>query len=87
MCCSVLPFRYALYVLDNEKLQELWDWDHRNSSLKITNGMLFFEHNPSLCRKLINGLASRAEVTLDDRIHVSPAEDTAPCKCPSNAFC
>nr|WOX59928.1 receptor tyrosine kinase InsR3A2 [Carcinus maenas] len=71
--------RYSLYVLDNEKLQELWDWKHRSRSLKITRGMLFFQHNPSLCRELINELASRAQLTQASRVHVSPAEDTGPC--------
>ncbi|XP_063861478.1 insulin-like growth factor 1 receptor isoform X2 [Scylla paramamosain] len=71
--------RYALYVLDNEKLRELWDWEHRNHSLEITRGMLFFQYNPSLCRGLIRELAIRAQVTQADRVHVSHAEDSAPC--------
>ncbi|XP_045133855.1 insulin-like growth factor 1 receptor isoform X3 [Portunus trituberculatus] len=70
--------RYALYVLDNEKLRELWDWEHRNHSLEIIQGMLFFQHNPSLCRELIRKLATQAQVQAD-RVHVSHAEDTAPC--------
>nr|WOX59746.1 receptor tyrosine kinase InsR3A2 [Gecarcinus lateralis] len=71
--------RYALYVLDNEKLQELWDWNHTNRSLNITKGKLFFQHNPSLCQELIYELAIKGGKNPDEDVHVSPAEDTGPC--------
>lgn len=71
--------RYALYVLDNEKLQELWDLNHDNRSLSITKGKLFFQHNPSLCKELIRELAIKGGKNPDEDVHMSPAEDTGPC--------
>lgn len=66
-------------MLDNEKLQELWDWSDSNRSLNITNGKLFFQHNPSLCQDLINELAVKGGKNLKEDVHVSPAENTGPC--------
>lgn len=39
--------KYVFVVLDNQNLQELWDW--KNKTLKIHNGSLFFHFNPKLC--------------------------------------
>lgn len=71
--------RYALYVLDNEKLQELWDLNHENRSLSITKGKLFFQYNPRLCKELIRELAIKGGKNPDEDVHMSPAEDTGPC--------
>lgn len=38
---------YSFYVLDNQNLQQLWDWDHRN--LTIKSGKMYFAFNPKLC--------------------------------------
>lgn len=38
---------YSFYVLDNQNLQQLWDWGHRN--LTIKSGKMYFAFNPKLC--------------------------------------
>ncbi|XP_037774469.1 insulin receptor-like [Penaeus monodon] len=49
---------YALYVLENANLQELWDWRQRSDVLYIHSGSLFFHYNPSLCPLLIQELVA-----------------------------
>lgn len=39
---------YSLLVLENQNLQELWDWDHKKK-FKILRGKVFFHYNPKLC--------------------------------------
>lgn len=41
------PRNYSFYVLDNQNLQQLWDWDHRNLTIKA--GKMYFAFNPKLC--------------------------------------
>jgi len=41
--------RYALLVLENQNLQELWDWESRRHNLTIAKGYLRFHYNPKLC--------------------------------------
>jgi insulin receptor len=41
--------RYSFVLLDNQNLQELWDWSTRSDGLHIRNGRLFFHFNPKLC--------------------------------------
>ena len=38
---------YSFYVLDNQNLQQLWDWGHRNLTIKA--GKMYFAFNPKLC--------------------------------------
>ncbi|XP_078412186.1 insulin receptor-like isoform X1 [Cetorhinus maximus] len=38
---------YSFYVLDNQNLQQLWDWKKHN--LTISQGKMFFHFNPKLC--------------------------------------
>ncbi|XP_048352891.1 LOW QUALITY PROTEIN: insulin receptor [Sphaerodactylus townsendi] len=38
---------YSFYVLDNQDLRRLWDWNKHN--LTIARGKLFFHYNPKLC--------------------------------------
>ncbi|XP_069948656.1 insulin receptor-like isoform X3 [Cherax quadricarinatus] len=73
--------KYALYMLENEKLQELWDWDQRNQSLRISRGTLFSHYNPSLCPRLLYQLANITGIgRLDDAdVTTSSSEDTPPC--------
>lgn len=47
MRISVLSRNYSFYVLDNQNLQQLWDWNHRN--LTIRSGKMYFAFNPKLC--------------------------------------
>ncbi|KAK2509279.1 hypothetical protein MC885_018911 [Smutsia gigantea] len=42
-----LEGNYSFYVLDNQNLQQLWDWDHRNLTIKA--GKMYFAFNPKLC--------------------------------------
>ncbi|ROT84059.1 Insulin receptor [Penaeus vannamei] len=53
---------YALYVLENANLQELWDWRQRSDVLHIHSGSLFFHYNPSLCPLLIQKLVVMTSV-------------------------
>ncbi|EEB18223.1 Insulin receptor precursor, putative [Pediculus humanus corporis] len=39
----------AFVLLDNERLEELWDWDAREKDLRILNGRLAIHFNPKLC--------------------------------------
>lgn len=38
---------YTLYVLDNQNLQQLWDWSHHVLSIPV--GKMYFAFNPKLC--------------------------------------
>ncbi|XP_054999430.1 insulin-like growth factor 1 receptor [Sorex araneus] len=42
-----LEGNYSFYVLDNQNLQQLWDWEHRNLTIKA--GKMYFAFNPKLC--------------------------------------
>jgi len=50
--------RYALLVLENQNLQELWNWSSRPQELqlKILKGHLRFHYNPKLCMSQIDKL-------------------------------
>ncbi|KAK7068841.1 hypothetical protein SK128_024141 [Halocaridina rubra] len=62
--------KYALYVLENDNLQQLWDFALRPKKLTIgNNGSIFFHYNPSLCPRLIYKLANLTGVS-----HLSPAD-------------
>lgn len=50
--------KYVFVVLDNQNLQELWDWTNR--TLTIDNGKLFFHFNPKLCLDKIRTLQIKA---------------------------
>ncbi|XP_010190259.1 PREDICTED: insulin receptor-related protein-like, partial [Mesitornis unicolor] len=48
--CPPSPFscrNYTLYVLDNQNLQQLWDWSHHVLSIPV--GKMYFAFNPKLC--------------------------------------
>uniref|UniRef100_A0A8C3RX14 Tyrosine-protein kinase receptor n=1 Tax=Chelydra serpentina TaxID=8475 RepID=A0A8C3RX14_CHESE len=44
---SMVDGNYTLYVLDNQNLQQLWDWSHH--ALSIPVGKVYFAFNPKLC--------------------------------------
>lgn len=50
--------KYVFVVLDNQNLQELWDWTNR--TLRIDRGKLFFHFNPKLCLDKIRTLQTKA---------------------------
>lgn len=54
--------KYSFVLLDNQNLQELWDWDTRGEDLLIMNGRLFFHFNPKLCLNKIEKLKQVARL-------------------------
>ncbi|KRT86246.1 Fibronectin domain-containing protein [Oryctes borbonicus] len=52
--------RYAISVLDNQNLQDIWDWQNR--TLTVGNGTLFFHFNPKLCPEKIEMLRKKANL-------------------------
>ncbi|XP_022901274.1 insulin-like receptor isoform X1 [Onthophagus taurus] len=56
--------KYSFVVLDNQNLQELWDWTNR--TLTIEQGKLFFHFNPKLCYKNIKELGEKVNITKFD---------------------
>ncbi|XP_041035673.1 insulin-like growth factor 1 receptor [Carcharodon carcharias] len=44
---SMVDGNYTLYVLDNQNLQQLWNWNHHK--LSIPAGRMYFAFNPKLC--------------------------------------
>uniref|UniRef100_A0A8C3QAH5 Tyrosine-protein kinase receptor n=1 Tax=Geospiza parvula TaxID=87175 RepID=A0A8C3QAH5_GEOPR len=44
---SMVDGNYTLYVLDNQNLQQLWDWSHHILSIPV--GKMYFAFNPKLC--------------------------------------
>lgn len=70
-------------VLDNQNLQELWDWDSpKNRTIKISNrGKLFFHFNPKLCLNKIEKLRTIAGLEQFTDLEVAPTSngDKVPC--------
>ncbi|NP_001291521.1 insulin-like peptide receptor [Solenopsis invicta] len=57
--------KYSLSVLDNQNLQELWDWNtHKNITILAKTGpaRLFFHFNPKLCLHEIEKLRLKANL-------------------------
>lgn len=55
--------KYTLLVMDNQNLQELWDWSlHKEISIKSKDGpgKIFFHLNPKLCLYKIEMLREKA---------------------------
>ncbi|KAF7271558.1 hypothetical protein GWI33_015587 [Rhynchophorus ferrugineus] len=53
--------KYSLVVLDNQNLEDLFDWD-THKDFKIDNGTLFFHFNPRLCISKIETLRQKANL-------------------------
>ncbi|GIY26330.1 insulin receptor [Caerostris darwini] len=66
---------YALLVLDNQNLQELWNWESRKTKLRIEGGKVFFHFNSKLCPNKIKELQKYAEVKEWDERDVSPSSN------------
>lgn len=56
-------FRSAFVLLDNERLEELWDWEARDKDIKILNGRLAIHFNPKLCFYKIEKFAEIANIS------------------------
>ncbi|XP_060537020.1 insulin-like receptor [Cylas formicarius] len=66
--------KYSLVVLDNQNLQDLWDWDN-NRTIKIDNGSLFFHFNPMLCYSKIEELKTVAKLPDFTDLEVAPTSN------------
>ena len=80
--------RYALFLLDNENLLDLWDLD-THPNLTIKNGVIFFHLNRKLCLYKIYNF--RRAVGMDGRVDdadISPTNngDQVACKLYTSAF-
>ncbi|CAG0878938.1 unnamed protein product [Darwinula stevensoni] len=53
--------KYAIKVLDNPNLQQLWDWDKRGMNVTIERGEISFTHNPKLCLSHIEAFWNRSQ--------------------------
>ena len=62
----VLPFlvspRYALIVVDNDNLEDIWDFN-THPNLTIVQGGVFFHYNRKLCMSTIERLLQ--SITMD----------------------
>lgn len=57
--------RHSLIVLENQNLQELWDWNVKKH-LKILKGNVFFHYNPKLCLQHIYKLQNISGIHWDN---------------------
>ena len=78
----LFAYSYAFLVLDNQNLQELWDWKSRKNRLEIRKGKIFFHFNSKLCISKIEELKQYADVLEWDDRDVSPSSngDRVACK-------
>ena len=75
-------FRYALFVLDNHNLQDIWDLQ-THPKLKIEKGKVFFHFNPKLCLNKIDDFVQYVgleNVTDNTDISRDTNGDQAACK-------
>uniref|UniRef100_A0A8C4R4F3 Tyrosine-protein kinase receptor n=1 Tax=Eptatretus burgeri TaxID=7764 RepID=A0A8C4R4F3_EPTBU len=49
--------KYSFSVIDNQNLQQLWDWNHHK--LTISQGKMFFQLNPKLCLSEIHRMEEK----------------------------
>ena len=76
-------FRYALVVLDNQNLQDIWDFkEHFNLTIG-SDGELFFHSNRKLCLSKIENLVQSVGRNLlnisENDISRSSNGDNIPC--------
>ncbi|XP_076760117.1 insulin-like receptor-like [Xylocopa sonorina] len=67
--------RYSLLVMDNQNLQELWDWSlHKEMKILSKNGpgKIFFHLNPKLCLYKIEMLREKAGLAPFTDYEVAP---------------
>ncbi|KAL1493064.1 hypothetical protein ABEB36_011201 [Hypothenemus hampei] len=62
--------RYSLIVLDNQNLQDLFDWN-THKEFKIDNGSLFFHFNPKLCMHKIDELRKKANLRAHSNMEIA----------------
>ncbi|XP_069181921.1 insulin receptor [Procambarus clarkii] len=54
--------KYALYVHDNDNLEEIWSWEnHADFTIAEKNATVLFHSNPKLCYKKIKELIERTK--------------------------
>ncbi|KAK9511749.1 hypothetical protein O3M35_000352 [Rhynocoris fuscipes] len=61
----MLNSNHSIFVMDNQNLQSIWDWDKRPAGRNFTikQGRPFFHENPKLCDKLIREMIDIAGIT------------------------
>ncbi|XP_065207315.1 insulin-like peptide receptor isoform X2 [Planococcus citri] len=64
--------KYAIVVLDNPNLAELWDFDRRPTGLEVKGGRLFFHFNPKLCLGRIIELQKILKIENVTELEVAP---------------
>ncbi|KAH1023594.1 hypothetical protein HUJ04_012768 [Dendroctonus ponderosae] len=62
--------RYSIIVLDNQNLQDLFDWS-THKDFKIDHGRLFFHFNPKLCLGKIEELRNKANLSASTEMEVA----------------
>ncbi|KAG5880193.1 hypothetical protein JTB14_006626 [Gonioctena quinquepunctata] len=62
--------KFVFILLDNQNLQELWDWHNR--TLKIDTGKLYFHFNPKLCMEKIEKFRDIVGLTQYSPLEVAP---------------
>ncbi|XP_077870330.1 insulin-like peptide receptor [Saccoglossus kowalevskii] len=67
--------KYAIYVLDNQNLQHLFDWEQK-PSLTMDRGKLFFHFNPNLCPSHITELENHVGLGGQERLDVDISTTT-----------
>lgn len=60
-------------MLDNQNLQDLWDW--KNRTLTIERGKLFFHFNPKLCYQKIVQLQKKASLSAFTEMEVATSSN------------
>ncbi|KAG8231626.1 hypothetical protein J437_LFUL012555, partial [Ladona fulva] len=55
--------KYSLVVLDNQNLQELWNWSENRPIVQVKRGRPFFHFNPKLCLYKIEKLKQSPNFT------------------------
>jgi len=79
--------RYALFVFDNDNLQDTWDFTASTANLTIKNGVVFFQYNPKLCARKIYELLEVTGLTNQvDTIDVSPTTNGDGMACESSTL-
>ena len=57
VCFVFFCSKYSFSVIDNQNLQQLWDWNHHK--LSISQGKMFFQLNPKLCLSEIHRMEEK----------------------------
>ena len=76
----IWTFRFALVLMDNQNLAQLWDWS-RKPDFKLTKGKLFVHFNPKLCPSQIDELSSLVKKSTGQEREVSQSSNGEKATC------